>query len=177
MVTLFLNSGTPAIMRLCYFQNVIKKIAEGLALLANRHMRLFNWTHTPDIDHLPTIHSPLPANGDMYWSSVHPILVPTASLTASHHFVAAACQHLKRENQQLSDLLISSYVYIYSIYRGRLFRFWKVDFISTNVSKLWDSTPHFIPNMCVSKARVILASGFFYTWNPSTESFQRLMFI
>lgn len=47
-----------------------------------------------DIDHLPALHSPLPANGDVYCSGVDPILVPTYSLTASHHFVVAACQHL-----------------------------------------------------------------------------------
>lgn len=47
-----------------------------------------------DIDHLPALHSPLPADGDVYCSVVDPILVPTDSLTASHHFVAAACQHL-----------------------------------------------------------------------------------
>lgn len=47
-----------------------------------------------DIDHMSSFHSPLPADGDMYRSSVDPILVPTDSLTASHHFVAATCQHL-----------------------------------------------------------------------------------
>lgn len=61
----------------------------------------FLWTkyascsnHAPDVDHLPALHFPLPADGDMYCSGVDPILVPTDSLTASHHFVAAACQHL-----------------------------------------------------------------------------------
>lgn len=45
-----------------------------------------------DIEYLPSFHSPLPADGDVYCSGVDPILVPTDSITASHHFVA--CQHL-----------------------------------------------------------------------------------
>lgn len=56
-------------------------------------MVMCDWTNLPDIDHLSTFHSPLPANGDVY-RGVDPILVPTYSLTTTHHFVAAACQHL-----------------------------------------------------------------------------------
>lgn len=47
-----------------------------------------------DIDHLATLHSPLPADGDMYCSGGDPILVPTYGLTASHHFELVICQHL-----------------------------------------------------------------------------------
>lgn len=52
------------------------------------------YPNTPDVDHLPALYFPLPADGDVYCSGVDPILVPTDSLTASHHFVVAACQHL-----------------------------------------------------------------------------------
>lgn len=47
-----------------------------------------------DVDHLPVLHSPLPADGNVYRSGVDPILVPPHSLTASHHFVAKAFEHL-----------------------------------------------------------------------------------
>lgn len=52
-------------------------------------------TNVPDIEYLPSFHSPLPADGDVYCSGVDPILVPTDSITASHHFVA--CQHLEKQ--------------------------------------------------------------------------------
>lgn len=56
-------------------------------------------SNTPDIDDLRGLHSPLPADGNVYCSGVDPILVPTDSLTASHHFVAAAGEHLKKSSQ------------------------------------------------------------------------------
>lgn len=62
-------------------------------------MRISERSNPPDIDHLPTIQSPLPADGDVYCSGVDPILVPTYSLTASHHFVLVACQHLGKPSQ------------------------------------------------------------------------------
>lgn len=47
-----------------------------------------------EIHHKPFLHSSLPANGDMYRQNVEPVFVPTATLTASHHFEATAFQHL-----------------------------------------------------------------------------------
>lgn len=47
-----------------------------------------------DVYHKPLLHSPLPANGDVYSQRLEPILVPTATLTTSHHFEATAFQHL-----------------------------------------------------------------------------------
>lgn len=69
---------------------------------------LFNCTNPPDIDHLPALHSPLPADGDVYCSGVDPILVPTYSLTASHHFVVAACQDLGKEAKSLINIFFNS---------------------------------------------------------------------
>lgn len=47
-----------------------------------------------EIDHAAALHPALPADGDVYGSSVEPILVPTDCLTASHHITNKAFEHL-----------------------------------------------------------------------------------
>ncbi|TNN60327.1 hypothetical protein EYF80_029492 [Liparis tanakae] len=47
------------------------------------------------------------ADGDVYCIGVDPILVSTDSFTASHHFVAAACQHLVNSSKVFKRLLRS----------------------------------------------------------------------
>lgn len=46
-----------------------------------------------DVEHAAALHPALPPDGDVH-GRVEPILVPTESLTASHHITNKACEHL-----------------------------------------------------------------------------------
>lgn len=46
-----------------------------------------------DVEHAAALHPALPPDGDVH-GRVEPILVPTESLTASHHITNKVCEHL-----------------------------------------------------------------------------------